>query len=522
MIQIATKTVRCAIYTRKSTEEGLEQDFNSLDAQREACESYIKSQQSLGWVGLAERYDDGGFSGGTMERPAFQQLMMDIQDGKIDCIAIYKIDRLSRSLLDFAKIMEVLERNNVSLVSVTQQFNTTTSMGRLTLNILLSFAQFEREIISERTRDKIAAARRKGKWAGGHQVLGYDLKHRTGGNCLLVNPKESYQVQQIFNLYLQTGSFTDTLRVLREKNITNKKYYTSKGVMRGGNPFDKGTLHKLLTNVTYRGQVRYKDQVYDGEHKAIIDEDIFGQVQGMLRRNHRSGGRYSCNKYNALLKGLVRCKHCGCAMTHHYANKGNKRYRYYVCLKAQKHGWDTCPGPSLPAAELERFVVGQIKEIGQDPAVLQDCIQKAQSQIQDQVRTLKDTRTEREKHLRKLSEQIGQVSARVGLDNTALAEMESLQQQLNEMKEEILKTNTRIAMMEQQLLNPDEWVGAIESFEPLWEAMPPRQKEKLIHLLVKQVEWDSQNERIMIAFHQTNIESLSQIGENNGEPTKDS
>ena len=203
MIQAAPKTIRCAIYTRKSTEENLGLDYNTLDAQRDACEAYIKSQKSLGWVCLPDQYDDGGYTGGNMDRPAFQQLMADVEDGKIDCIAIYKIDRLSRSLMDFAQIMEVLERKKVSLVSVTQQFNTTTSMGRLTLNILLSFAQFEREIISERTRDKIAASRRKGKWTGGHQVLGYDLQQKPGGNCLLVNQEESYQVQQIFKLYLE-------------------------------------------------------------------------------------------------------------------------------------------------------------------------------------------------------------------------------------------------------------------------------------------------------------------------------
>lgn len=513
MIRVAIPTVRCAIYTRKSTEEGLEQSFNSLDAQREACQQYILSQKSLGWVCLPNHYDDGGFSGGNMERPAFQKLMEDVEDGKIDCIAIYKIDRLSRSLLDFARIMEVLERNNVSLVSVTQQFNTTTSMGRLTLNILLSFAQFEREIISERTRDKIAAARRKGKWAGGHQVLGYDLKHQAGGNALMINPKESRQVQLIFDTYLQTGSLNETVRVLREKHITTKKYHTKKGAVRGGRPFDKSILHKLLTSVTYCGQVRYKDQVYEGEHKAIIDEDTFGQVQGMLRRNHRSGGKYSCNKYHALLKGLVRCKHCGCGMSHHFVSKKNKRYRYYVCVKAQKQGWDMCPGPSLPAAELERFVVGQIKEIGKDPGVLADCIQQLQERLQSEIQNLKDFRTEKEKSLRAISRQIGRVAPQVGVDDTALMQMESLQDQLAGIKEEISQANMKMATLEQRLLEPDELIGVVESFEPLWEAMGPRQKEKLIGLLIKQVEWDSQKEEITIAFHQTNIETLTHAGE---------
>lgn len=506
MIQIANKTIRCAIYTRKSTEENLELDYNTLDAQRDSCEAYIKSQQSMGWVCLPEHYDDGGFTGGNMDRPAFQQLMADVEGGKVDCIAIYKIDRLSRSLLDFARIMEVLERNNVSLVSVTQQFNTTTSMGRLTLNILLSFAQFEREIISERTRDKIAASRRKGKWTGGHQVLGYDLKQNPGGNCLHVSPNESYQVQQIFKIYLETGSIIDTIRILREKGITNKRYHTKKGILRGGTSFNKATLHKVLTNVTYLGKVTYRDQIYEGEHKAIIDTDTFNLVQGMLKRNQRSGGKYSTNKYNALLKGLVRCKHCGCAMIHHYVNKPNKWYRYYVCLKAQKEGWDTCPSPSLPAAELERFIVDQIKTIGKDVTVLQDCIEKTQAQMQDKIQQMKEARNEKQKYIQELSQQIGEAASQIGFDGTAAGRIESCQQQIKGTQAEMATLNSEIVSIQQQMLNPDELVGNLESFEPLWDAMGPKQKEKLIHLLIKQIEWDSATDNIFIAFHQTNIE----------------
>ncbi|NLW84454.1 MAG: recombinase family protein [Phycisphaerae bacterium] len=509
MIQAAPKTIRCAIYTRKSTEENLGLDYNTLDAQRDACEAYIKSQKSLGWVCLPDQYDDGGYTGGNMDRPAFQQLMADVEDGKIDCIAIYKIDRLSRSLMDFAQIMEVLERKKVSLVSVTQQFNTTTSMGRLTLNILLSFAQFEREIISERTRDKIAASRRKGKWTGGHQVLGYDLQQKPGGNCLLVNQEESYQVQQIFKLYLESGSIMDTLRALREKGIMTKQYSTKTGNSRGGAPFDKTTLHRTLTNVTYLGKVRHKDQVYEGEHEAIIDADTFHQVQGMLKRNLRSGGKYSSNKYNALLKGLVRCKHCGSAMIHHFVQKPNKRYRYYVCLKAQKQGWDTCPSPALPAAELEQFIVDQIKVIGKDLAVLEDCIKKTQAHMQEQIERLKDARSEKQKLIQELSQQIGEAAAQVGFDGTAAGRIELCQQQIKDIQVEMASLNSEIVSIQRQMLNPDELVGNLESFEPLWDAMRPRQKEKLIHLLIKQIEWDSETDNIFIAFHQTNIEVLN-------------
>ncbi len=278
-----------------------------MDAQREAGEAYIKSQQHEGWVCLDDRYDDAGFSGGNTERPAFQRLMADVAEGKLDCIVVYKIDRLSRSLMDFARIMETFEANGVSVVSVTQQFYTTTSMGRLTLNILLSFAQFDREIISERTRDKIAAARRKGKWTGGPPVLGYDRLRDNRGSCIEVNKDEAERVRAIYRMYLEEGSLLPTLLSLRAHDWKAKRYETAKGKWRGGAEFDKSALQKLLTNVIYIGKVTYKGGVHEGEHKAIIDEDLFARVRGLLRRNRNSGGKHSRNKHGALLKGLVRC-----------------------------------------------------------------------------------------------------------------------------------------------------------------------------------------------------------------------
>src|SRR5690242_484799 len=239
--------VRCAVYTRKSTEEGLEQEFSSLDAQREAAEAYVRSQAGEGWALLPERYDDGGFTGGNMDRPALRRLLADIEAGKIDAVIVYKVDRLSRSLLDFARLMELFERHRVSFVSITQQFNSATSMGRLVLNVLLSFAQFEREIIAERTRDKIAATRRKGKWAGGRPLLGYDVDPR--GGRLLVNVEEAQRVRAIFGLYLEHGGLLPVVQELERRGWANKRWQTKKGQQRGGRPFTKTSLHRLLTNV---------------------------------------------------------------------------------------------------------------------------------------------------------------------------------------------------------------------------------------------------------------------------------
>jgi site-specific DNA recombinase len=274
------RTLRCAIYTRKSTEEGLHQEFNTLEAQREASEAYIRSQLHAGWTALGARYDDGGYTGANLERPALRKLLADIQAGAVDCVLVYKIDRLSRSLLDFARLMEIFERHEVSLVSITQPLNTTASLGRLTLNILLSFAQFEREMIADRTRDKMAAARRKGKWVGGAPALGYDIAV-TGGK-LVVNAEEAGRVQAIFELYLQRRSLKAALAEMQALQWTTKQWRSRDGKEHPGRPFKKTSLERLLTNVLYLGKVSYQRQVYTGEHEAIVGQDVWERTQELL------------------------------------------------------------------------------------------------------------------------------------------------------------------------------------------------------------------------------------------------
>jgi site-specific DNA recombinase len=354
--------LRCAVNTRKSTEEGLDQEFNTLNAQRESGEAYIKSQAPEGWTCLPDRYDDGGFTGGNMDRPALQRLLADIKAERVDVVVVYKVDRLSRSLLDFARMMETFERYRISFVSVTQQFNTAHSMGRLTLNVLLSFAQFEREIISERTRDKVAAARRKGRWSGGAPPLGYDVDPAT--KRLLVNEGEAEQVRAIFGLYLERGALLAVAQELSRRGWVTKRWQTRKGRPRGGRPFHKKNLSELLTNVLYVGKVRYKSEVHDGLQPALVEEWTWQQVQGLLRDHggHGRGGRRVCS--HAPLAGLLRCRPCGRAMTPAFASKGTRRYRYYVCTQAQEQGWAACPSRSIPADAIERFVLGQLVEVG--------------------------------------------------------------------------------------------------------------------------------------------------------------
>ncbi len=288
-LRSSTSTMRCAIYTRKSTEEGLNQDFNTLEAQREAAEAYIRSQLHAGWSALAGRYDDGGYTGANLERPALRRLLADIAADRIDCVLVYKLDRLSRSLLDFARLMEIFERRQVSLVSITQPLNTTGSLGRLTLNILLSFAEFERQIIADRTRDKMAAARRKGKWVGGTPVLGYDIA--VAGGKLVVNPEEACRVQKIFKLYLQHRSLDAVPDEISVRQWRTKRWKTRDGTEHEGRPFTKASLARLLRNVLYLGQVSHLGEVYAGEQEAIVDRPVWERVQVRFIKAQQESGR---------------------------------------------------------------------------------------------------------------------------------------------------------------------------------------------------------------------------------------
>lgn len=321
-----TRRLRCAIYTRKSSEEGLDQTFNSLDAQREACEAYVLSQAGEGWSSSKRAYDDGGFSGGSMDRPGLKALLDDIDRKLVDVVVVYKVDRLTRSLADFAKIVEVFDARGVSFVSVTQAFNTTSSMGRLTLNVLLSFAQFEREVTGERIRDKIAASKAKGMWMGGNLPLGYDAKDR----MLVINPEEAVQVRNIFDRYLQLGSVDDLKADLDALGCTSKVWTTRKGTTRGGRPLGRGALFHLLRNQTYIGRIPHKEATYPGQHQAIVDEAVFAAVQARLTEGAALRTGRSTGVATAPLRGLIFDAH-GAPMTPTFTYAKHKRvYRYYV------------------------------------------------------------------------------------------------------------------------------------------------------------------------------------------------
>jgi len=514
-------TIRCAVYTRKSTEEGLDQDFNSLDAQRESAEAFIASQKNEGWVRLPDKYDDGGYTGGNMDRPAVKRLLADVEAGKVDCIVVYKVDRLSRSLLDFARIIETLDRHNVSFVSVTQQFNTATSMGRLVLNVLLSFAQFEREIIAERTRDKMSAARRKGKWVGGMPVLGYDVDPK--GGRLLVNEDEAAKVRAIYELYLEQQSLIPTVRELRRRGWTSKQWVTKKSHLRGGKPFGKTSLFRLLSNVIYLGKSTYKTEVHEGEHKAIVEEGTWGRVQALLKQNGQSAGKRTRNKHGALLSGLLRCESCNCSMMHAYTTKRNKRYRYYVCVNAQKRGWDTCPTKSLPAAEVERFVVDHIRHIGNDTDLAAEALGQARRQIGEGMERLKVEHRILERDLQRWHAEVRKAAKNAGRRDSGnpefAARLADLKERISAGERRETEIREETAALTCERVDGRELAAALSVFNPLWESLSPCEQARVTHLLVERVAYDGEEGTMAVTFRPNGIKALADELKNREEVT---
>lgn len=366
-LSIAVRRLRCAVYTRKSTEEGLDRAFNTLDAQRDACMAYIASQRAEGWTLVADNYDDGGFTGGNLERPALRRLLADIEAGQIDVIVVYKIDRLSRALMDFAKLVEVFDTHGVTFVSVTQSFNTTTSMGRLTLNILLSFAQFEREVIGERIRDKFAASRARGMWMGGRVPLGYDVRDRK----LVINDAEAVVVRRVFEGFVELGSGTALAKLLQHEGVASKT----------GRLLNKGDVYKLLNNHTYVGEAAHKGQVFAGEQEAIVSRALWDRVHAMLQESPRVRANKHRNLSAALLKGLIFGVD-GRALSPTHTRRGGRLYRYYVAQRVLKgQATEDRLIRRVSAAEIERAVMDQVRALLRQPEIIVGTWMAARAEI---------------------------------------------------------------------------------------------------------------------------------------------
>jgi site-specific DNA recombinase len=477
--------VRCAIYVRKSTDENLDNDFNSLDAQREAAENFIKSQQHEGWLALPERYDDPAYSGATLERPALKRLIQDVETGKVDTVVVYKIDRLSRSLLDFTKLIEKLEACNVTLVSVTQQFNTTTSMGRLTLNMLLSFAQFEREVIAERIRDKVAAAKRRGKYMGGTPPLGYDVDRVN--KRLLVNAEEAVLVRFIFRRFVQIGSTTTLAKELNQQGRRTKAWVTVKGRNRAGTAWHKGHLYRLLNNPLYLGLVAHKDQTFPGEHEAIIDRKLWDEAHKILAQNFHARARQTRSKTPALLRGVIRCAHCDSGMGITYTAKKGRQYRYYLCVKADKRGYDTCPIGNLPAAEVEEAVVNQLRAVFRSPELV--------------AKTFKDVRALEEEERGRLEQDKAAIGQRLAVlrasserlsgtrlnSDLARRELVGLDSDIQAAERDLKLVEADLAAFADRPSSEEDVLRELAALDSLWDNLFPLEQERIVHLLVEKV-----------------------------------
>jgi site-specific DNA recombinase len=504
--------IRCAIYTRKSTDEGLDRDFNSLDNQREAAENYIRSQRGEGWDVLADRYDDGGFSGGNIERPALRRLLSDIEASKIDRVIVYKIDRLSRSLLDFARLADLFEEHGVSIVSVTQQMDTATSMGRLTLNMLLSFAQFEREMIADRTRDKMSAARRRGKWTGGMPPLGYDVPPE--GRRLVVNREEAEQVRAIFGLYAENPSLIAVSQELTRRGWRRKSWTTKEGRQRQGKAWDAANLRRVLRDPIYIGKAKLGGEVFPGEHDGIVPKALYQKVQDLLRENRRTGGSAARNKHGALLRGLLRCSACDAAMVHGWTRKGRTLYRYYVCDKAHKRGWETCPTKSVPAVRIEEFVVDQIRAIGKDSEVRRATFGQALAQVATQKKALAREAMVLTKDAARVRADVGRLVGAAaksagGATQALLDRLAKDQERLDGLERRLSEIGEQQANLEAVQIDEQELGRVLERFDPIWGVLLTQEKERILRLLIEKIDYDGATGTLSFAFRLPGIASLS-------------
>jgi site-specific DNA recombinase len=422
---------------------------------------------------------------------------------------MFKVDRLSRSLLDFARIIEILDRNGVSFVAVTQQFNTTSSLGRLTLNILLSFAQFEREIISERTRDKMSAARRKGKGIGGHPVLGYDIDSK--GGRIIVNPAEAEQVRTLFGLYLTKGSTLPVLQETQRIGLVSKHWTTEDGKVRGGKPFTRGSLHATLTNVLYTGMVDHKGILYAGEHDRIVDQDTWDRVHEVLRRNGNDKGATVRNKLGALLRGLLFCIPCGAPMMHTYTMRKSKRYRYYVCYNAQQQGWQNCETKSVSAQAIETAVLDSIRRIGTDPKLAEAVAAEAIDQVARQRAALDKELDTQRGSLRRLNQSLAREAADTRVDSGARFDrIATLQREIEATEHRLTELATERKSSDEDRINAGDLHKTLAEFDSIWTSLIAREQEQLIQLLVAKVGYDGRTGKVTVNFRSAGAKELCQ------------
>ena len=485
-----TEPKRCAVYTRKSTTAGLEQDFNSLDAQREACEQYIRSQASLGWQLIPEPYDDGGFTGANIQRPAFQRLMQDVEAGKVDIVVVYKVDRLSRSLLDFSQLMDRFNRASVAFVSISQHFSTADAMGRLTLNMLMSFAEFEREMVCERTRDKMAASRRRGQWTGGPPPLGYDVVDRK----LVVNEAEAALVRRIYDLYLDLRSAGAVARALNIECRTTKHHVSANGTSHGAREWEKQSVLHVLRNPIPAGLMPCHDEVHQGQHQAIIDQVTYRRVQNMLDEGRRQRSHWGRNP-DYILAGVIRCALCGQAYTPASTRKGGREYRYYRCSRRDKQGAEGCVAGPLPARAIEAFVVERVRDALADGRLAADVTETVRERLAGQRAALLVERHDLPSKIATLSSEgkrlVDSVSNVNGAGQRLLdAKLQEVGDQLGRLEARLREVEHRLSLLDACEVEA-EWVSrCLAKFDQVWDTLSPENRGRLVRAVIERVEVD--------------------------------
>jgi len=495
-----------AIYARKSSNEGLDTEFNTLDAQRLACEQFAASQVQEGWTVSPERYEDGGFSGGNTERPALTRLLEDVRAGKVQVIAVYKLDRLSRSLTDFVSLLQILDEHDVAFVSVTQHFNTATPMGRLMLHILICFAQFERENAIERIRDKVAATKRQGRWCGGVPPLGYDVP--SGGRRLDINEAEAEQVREIYALYLEHRSIMKVLGVMQERGWHNKAWTTQKGKPWGGKPFSKSSLSRILTSILYTGRIAYQGEIIHGEHEHIIETEAWDEVQSILATQNRSGGHDHRKRRKSLLEGLLVCAHCDCGLVYTWTErKPNKEakaarvYGYYSCHQAREQGSGACPMPNLPAEDTERLVIEEIAAICQDRTLAGSVVDQANAEY-------REARNEAKKAVTAAEQELGRCLAQQQKRNSQRA-----RNALREAEANATVARENLVRIETQKIDTTTARRTLRNFDSIWAELSRDERRQLLRSLIHRVHIDGEKGTMRIDFASAGIAALASQGE---------
>jgi len=481
-VATVTSPTRCAIYTRVSTEDQASKEYSSLDAQREMAAAYITSQRHEGWVAIEDRYDDPGYSGATTKRPALQRLLADIEAGQVDCVVAYRYDRVSRSLLDFLQLLEFLKKHQVGFVSIAERFDTSTPHGEMALNMVLSVAQCERRIIGQRTRDKIHAARRRGRWTGGTPVLGYDTAPE--GGRLLVNEGEAEQVRAIFQLFVEVASLIPVSQELNRRGWTTK----------ARKPWTRVTLRTMLTNPLYIGRQKLGAETFPGEHDAVVPRKLFDQVQRLLANSRSTGSAGARNGHGFLLRGLIRCAACDAAMTPGWSRSRARLYKYYRCVHAEKNGHAVCPTKSVKADKVEAFVVGEIKRIGADPALQQAVFEQALAQVKAQRRGIKAEAKRLERELvtahADVERLVGAVSRVTGPAADAIAaELAREQERVGTLESRQREVEAEIAALGKQDIDREAVASALQAWDELWSVLLVPERERVLKLLVDRIDY---------------------------------